>query len=145
MKFILLLMLLSFSLSGCTLASLSSKSSEDNAEVLSNSAASDSDEYYLQIAKDLFTAKQYKQAYQIATKLAENNNVEAQYLLGYMLYYGLGVTIDVEQGSKWINISADTGYRPAIEALIIIKHDLTSDKTCPTVNMVPENSVEKSK
>ncbi len=93
---------------------------------------------YLQIAKDLFVAKQYKQAFQIAEKLSEEkDNVEAQYLLGYMLYYGYGVTADVEQGKKWISVAADTGYRPAIEALVLIKHGLTPDNKCSSVNLLP--------
>ena len=99
-----------------------------------NTTKDTNDDEYLQIAKDLFVAKQYKQAYRMAKKLAQNNNPEAHYLLGYLLYYGYGVKADKEQGKIWIKKAADTGYRPAIEALVMIQYNLTPDKKCPTDN-----------
>jgi len=127
MKRISIFILISIILSGCQTNSV--------IDGVTNDAVIDTgnDDYYMQIAKDLYVSKQYKQSYQIASKLAENNNVEAQYLLGYLVYYGQGVPADVEQGTKWIKASADTGYRPAIEALVMIKHGLTPDNKCPSV------------
>ena len=142
MKFLFLFTTLSFLLSGCDSILPVNGNSENNIESFSDSQNTESDEYYLQIAKDLFVAQQYKQAYQIATHLAEKNNVEAQYLLGYMLYYGHGAPADIEQGTKWINVSADTGYRPAIEALVLIKHGLTPDNKCSSVNLLPEAKIK---
>ena len=96
--------------------------------------ANESDDgYYLSIAQELYTAKQYKQTYQIARKLADKGNYEAQYLLGYLIFYGQGVTEDKELGKKWIQKSADAGYRPAIEGLVLINHGLTSEYTCVPV------------
>ena len=141
MKFLFLFTTLSFFLSGCDSTVPVNEGSENNIESFSDSQNTESDEYYLQIAKDLFVAQQYTQAYQIATHLAEKNNVEAQYLLGYMLYYGHGAPADIEQGTKWINVSADTGYRPAIEALVLIKHGLTPDNKCSSVNLLPEAKI----
>ncbi|WP_198265609.1 tetratricopeptide repeat protein [sulfur-oxidizing endosymbiont of Gigantopelta aegis] len=140
MKFIFILVLISL-LSACGSTSFFKENTSEN-EVISNTN-SISDDAYLQIAKDLFVAQQYKQAYQIASTLADKNNVEAQYLLGYMVYYGYGVTSDPEQGTKWITISADTGYRPAIEALVLIKHGLTPDNKCSAVNLLPESESNK--
>lgn len=96
-----------------------------------NTAQDTNDDEYLQIAKDLFVARQYKQAYRMAKKLAQNNSPEAHYLLGYLLYYGYGVKADREQGKMWIKKAADAGYRPAIEALVMIRYKLTPDKKCP--------------
>ena len=124
-------------LSGCNLNFISNEDDLDNDRgTLSEIKMAESDASYLQIAKDLYVAGQYRQAYQIAINLSENNNVEAQYLQGYMLYYGQGVAIDKEQGTKWISVAADTGYRPAIEALVLIKHGLTPDNKCSPVNLI---------
>jgi len=106
----------------------------NNANTKFNDNIDDNDQYYLQIAKDLYVAKQYKQAYQIASKLAEKGNHEAEYLLGYLVYYGQGVPADVDEGTRWIQKSADAGYRPAIEGLVMIRHGLTPDNKCDTDN-----------
>ena len=142
MKLLFLFVMLSLFLSGCNSTPFISENSEKDIESDSSSASIGADAYYMQIAKDLFVARQYKQAYQIAINLAEKNNAEAQYLLGYMLYYGHGVPADTEQGTKWINVSADTGYRPAIEALVLIKHGLTPDNKCSSVNLLPEAKIK---
>lgn len=105
----------------------------DTLELASNS----DDAEYLTIAKDLFTAKQYKQSYRIVRKLAQRNNPEAHYLLGYMLYYGYGVKADKQQGAKWIKQAADAGNRSAIEAQVMIQYNLTPDKKCPAPDLKP--------
>ncbi len=89
------------------------------------------DKEYLSIAKDLFASKQYKQSYQIVRRLAQKNNPEAHYLLGYMMYYGYGVKADKKQGTQWIKKAADAGNRSAIEALVMIQYKLTPDMKCP--------------
>lgn len=139
-----MLLILGLFLSSCSSTSVLDKGSESNIEKISTSTPAESDTYYLQIAKDLYVARQYKQAYQISSKLAEKNNAEAQYLLGYLLYYGQGVPADIKQGTKWINISADADYRPAIEALVLIKHGLTPDNKCPSNIELPETNIENS-
>ncbi len=139
MTFKILLVAASVMLYGCVSSSFSPDDSAENLLPSTTSSANKSDDSYLQIAKDLFVAGQYRQAYQISSNLAEKNNVEAQYLLGYMIFYGYGVPADEKQGTKWINVSADTGYRPAIEALVLIKHGLTPDNKCSSVNLLPES------
>ena len=121
------------------LAGCQSMDMNDETEIQSKSAAQsdiqempDSDDKeYLSIAKDLFAAKQYKQSYQIVRRLAQKNNPEAHYLLGYMLYYGYGVKADKKQGAQWIKKAADAGNRSAIEALVMIQYKLTPNMKCP--------------
>lgn len=141
MKYNILFVSVSIILSGCASNPFTAENSKGDvySSVLSNTTTESTS--YLQIAKDLFVAGQYKQAYQISSNLAEKNDVEAQYLLGYMIYYGYGVPADAEQGTKWITVSADTGHRPAIEALVLIKHGLTPDNKCSSVNFVPDTEV----
>ncbi len=128
MKFYLLIAVIF--LSGCQYMTIDTDTDTDDANEESI-AINNSDNEYLKIAKELFVAKQYKQSYEIAHKLAQKDNPEAHYLLGYLLYYGYGVKADKEEGAKWIKKSADTGYRPAIEALVMIQYNLTPDKKCP--------------
>lgn len=135
MKQISLILLLGFLLSGCQTMSLwdEPEAIQDPSNIENNTKKTLSDDAdYLNIAKELYVAGQYKQAYQIASKLAEKGSPEAQYLLGYLVYYGQGVARDKEQGSKWIQMAADAGYRPAIEGHVMIKHGLTPDNKCET-------------
>jgi len=149
MKFTILTFSIALLLNGCSLNSIglddisfdNTKGDTSNNEVTApedKGSAHKTDESYLQIAKDLFVAGQYKQAYQISTNLAEKEHVEAQYLLGYMIYYGYGIPADIKQGTKWINVAADKGHRPAIEALVLIKHGLTPDNKCSAVSLEGE-------
>lgn len=54
--------------------------------------------------------------------LACDGNAEAQYAVGYMYYYGLGVAQDTETGYFWIKRSADQHFQPAIDALQTMQH-----------------------
>jgi len=139
MKLLFLFFTLGLMLGGCTAITPKNKDTYDQPRMNKEQQPEPgSDAFYLNIAKELYVAQQYKQAYQITTGLAEKNNAEAQYLLGYLYYYGQGVPVDIKQGSKWISISADSGYRPAIEALVLIKHGLTPDNKCSPVNLAPQ-------
>lgn len=144
MKLFILFITSGLILSGCNAIT---PKNENSPELLQENSKKEiepgSDAYYLNIARDLFVAQQYKQAYQITAGLAEKNNIEAQYLLGYLYYYGQGVAVDTKQGEKWISISADSGYRPAIEALVLIKHGLTPDNKCSSVDLVSVNTENK--
>ena len=144
MKKIIIGIIFSVLISGCdTLPPVNdSKPSQEN-DIQKDISNSD-DQYYLKIAKDLYVEKQYQQAIKIAQNLAEKGNLEAQYLLGYLLYYGQGVKENKELGSKWIKTSADSGYRPAIEALVMIKYGLTPNNKCePSVKI--SDDIEKVK
>lgn len=135
------------------LAGCQSMGMSDETEIQSKSAAQsdiqempDSDDKeYLSIAKDLFAAKQYKQSYQIVRRLAQKNNPEAHYLLGYMMYYGYGVKADKKLGAQWIKKAADAGNRSAIEALVMIQYKLTPDKKCSVDNLMDSKPDNKQK
>lgn len=49
-------------------------------------------------------------------------NPEAQYALGYMYYYGLGIAKDRDIGRMWIRKSAKHHYPPALQAWVIINN-----------------------
>jgi len=139
-----MLLLIMLTINGCSLLSSETNNEKLSAnkqlsEDIEEAIEPEKDDFYMNIAKDLYTAEQYKQAYQISAKLAKKNNVEAQYLLGYLYYYGQGVALDVKQGIKWISVSADSGYRPAIEALVLIKHGLTPENKCPSIDFYSDS------
>lgn len=59
----------------------------------------------------------FKKSFKELLPLAVKGNAEAQYAVGYMYYYGYGVTQDAESGAFWIRQSAEQHYQPAIKAL----------------------------
>jgi TPR repeat protein len=63
----------------------------------------------------------YKKAMRDLLPAAKNDNVRAQYAVGYMYYYGYGVLQDTEKGYYWISKAALAGNVNAINALRIIK------------------------
>ena len=95
-----------------------------NIEQLSLENNSQQQDYYYDIAQELYELKKYHQVYKIARKLSAENHYKAQYLLGYLLFYGQGVPQNKKVGIKWLTLSANSGYRPAIEALVMIEHGL---------------------
>lgn len=74
----------------------------------------------LQLAKVTFDYGDYKKAFRQLMPLAVEGSPEAQYAVGYMYYYGYGVTQDTESGLFWINRSTSKHYIPAIKALELI-------------------------
>ena len=70
--------------------------------------------------KRYFVAGYYKRAMHQLLPLACDGNPEAQYAVGYMYYYGYGVTQDTDIGYFWIKRAADQHYPPAIQALTTI-------------------------
>ncbi len=77
----------------------------------------------VQSAKATFNSGDFKQAFAELLPLAVKCSPEAQYAVGYMYYYGLGVEPHKESGLFWINLSAQQMYRPAIRALQVIERD----------------------
>lgn len=77
----------------------------------------------LQQGKRLFQDGYYKRAMSQLLPLAVDGIAEAQYAVGYMYYYGFGVTQDTPSGDFWIRRSADQGFKPAIEALSIMAQE----------------------
>jgi len=68
-------------------------------------------------ARKNYLAHDYSRAFNETLKLATHGNAEAQYALGYMYYYGLGVARDQDIARVWIYRSANQQYRPAILAM----------------------------
>lgn len=79
----------------------------------------------LQGGKAKFVAGNYKGAFHDLLPIAVYGRKEAQYAVGYMYYYGMGVPQDTESGLFWMQKSADQHYQPAIDALKIIQ-----EKSC---------------
>src|SRR5580700_10421648 len=79
------------------------------------------DDHILNQAKSDFQHHDYSQAFNLLMGLAEKNNAQAQYTIGYMYFYGLGVQKNTEQAKYWIKKAADNGNPNAIRALEIGK------------------------
>lgn len=77
----------------------------------------------LEQGKRLFKDGYYKRAMQQLLPLAAEGNMEAQYAVGYMYYYGFGTTQDTESGAFWIQRSANQGFQPAAQALIVMHQE----------------------
>ena len=54
---------------------------------------------------------------------AETGNPDAQYALGYLYFYGIGLSRDSDTGLLWIRRAAGRGQRLAREALAMIDND----------------------
>lgn len=77
----------------------------------------------LEEGKRLFEDGYYKRSMRFLLPLACENIPEAEYAIGYMYYYGYGVTQDMDVGYFWIKRAADEGYISAQKALPIISYD----------------------
>jgi len=69
--------------------------------------------------KASFLAKNYKVAYQQLLPLAQQGNADAQYAVGYMLYYGKGVDRNEAKARDWMNKAAAQGQPAAKKAVIM--------------------------
>lgn len=70
-----------------------------------------------------FKVQDYRQAFIRLKPVAERGNPEAQYAVGYMYYYGQGVTEDRQKAWFWITLAAAAGQPDAIAATKILKRD----------------------
>lgn len=75
----------------------------------------------LQHGKRFFNDGYYKRAMHELLPLACDGNPEAQYAVGYMYYYGLGVAQDTDVGYFWIERSSCQHFYPAVEAIRLIR------------------------
>ena len=69
-----------------------------------------------------FRNQHYREAFIHLKPLADRNQPDAQYAIGYMYYYGQGVTEDRRAACIWINRAAAQGQPDAIKAIKIIKN-----------------------
>ena len=72
-------------------------------------------------AKNDFEQQNYKNAFSQLLPLAKKGHAEAQYSVGYMYYYGLGVVENTQQAKYWIRQSAQQGNKNAVKALQLEK------------------------
>ena len=71
---------------------------------------------------------------------AENGDINAAYILGYVYYYGLGTPVDQASSKLWIEKAANEGQPQAIKAMALIQR--TQDSP-PPVNEHPLAKNEK--
>lgn len=91
--------------------------------LLIQSCASSIDTQRLQGGKVSFMSGDFKSAFHQLLPLAAEGIPQAEYGVGYMYYYGYGVTQDNESGIFWMNKAAIAHYAPAIRALAAIQEN----------------------
>lgn len=74
----------------------------------------------LEQGKVNFIAGNYKAAFHELLPVAGKGNAQAEYAVGYMYYYGYGVSQDSESGIFWMQKAANQNFEPAIKALDVI-------------------------
>ena len=71
-------------------------------------------------AKRLYLAKNYAASAGLMYTLAGRGHLQAQYVLGYMYHYGLGVPRNEKEAIRWITTAAVRGHVKAREALELL-------------------------
>lgn len=71
----------------------------------------------LQRGSASFKQGNYSEAFEQLKPLAEKDNADAQYAVGYMYYYGKGTSRDIVLAQKWIRAAAAQGQPQAIQAM----------------------------
>ncbi len=71
-------------------------------------------------AKLLYLAKDYAGAAGLMRTLAGRGHLQAQYVLGYMYYYGQGVPRNEREAIRWITTAAARGHAKAKKALEVL-------------------------
>ncbi|NOX77179.1 MAG: hypothetical protein GXP17_11345 [Gammaproteobacteria bacterium] len=77
-------------------------------------------EQQFQQGKLLFLNKAYGDAAVIFLPLAQQGHLGAQYTIGYMYYYGYGVSRNERETLRWLSVAAARGYPKAQKALMRI-------------------------
>ncbi|MFC4929770.1 tetratricopeptide repeat protein [Massilia sp. GCM10023247] len=75
----------------------------------------------LEDADKFLAAKAYDKALPLYAKLAQAGNVEAQFRLGEMYWYGDGTAVDMKSATAWMQKAAARGHGGAVESLAILK------------------------
>ncbi|VAW94072.1 hypothetical protein MNBD_GAMMA20-1366 [hydrothermal vent metagenome] len=71
-------------------------------------------------AKRLYLSEDYAGSAGLMYTLAERGHLQAQYVLGYMYYYGLGVPRNEKEAVRWITTAAARGHAKAKQALDLL-------------------------
>lgn len=74
-------------------------------------------------AKLLYLSRDYAGAAPLMRTLAQRGHLEAQYVLGYMYYNGLGMPRNEKEAIRWITTAAARGYPKAMQALEILNDE----------------------
>jgi TPR repeat protein len=77
-------------------------------------------EAQLDLAREQFLRDDYESSAITLLPLVRDGNDEAQYSLGYLYYYGLGVPRNMNYGRQLIQASAEQKNERAIEALTLL-------------------------
>lgn len=68
-----------------------------------------------------FRLQDYRSAFIRLLPEAMKGRPDAQYAVGYMYYYGQGVTEDRKEAWKWIALAGKSGQIDAVEAMVILR------------------------
>lgn len=109
-KIILGLFVCIFALAGCTASN----------EVVEQPTGSASGTAGFMKAKAAYLAYDFPIAFPLMLKEAGAGNMQAQYAVGYMYFYGQGAGVDYEESLKWIRKAAEQGYAKAFKALAVV-------------------------
>ena len=92
------------------------------------SSCAHKDQLELASGRYYFEKGYYKHAMSDLLPVAVDGDKDAQYAVGYMYYYGYGVTQDTAVGHFWIERAARHGSKRAARALMIIDRDNLEQK-----------------
>ncbi len=108
----------------------------------------------MEVAKWHFDHEEYGEALPTIQKFADHDDPDAQYMLGYMYFYGHGIEVNRIKAKYYFDESGKKGYPPALMAKHVIAEkqaernisilrpiNLTEDNQ---VNMKPQFSVVKN-
>ena len=74
----------------------------------------------IKLAEEAFASQDYQKTLALMMPLAKQGNPQAEYVVGYLYYYGQGIAADSDQAKFWIRKSAEQGHLPAQQALSLI-------------------------
>ncbi|MFI4955166.1 MAG: hypothetical protein ACHP9Y_04555 [Gammaproteobacteria bacterium] len=77
-------------------------------------------EKQLDLAREQFLRKDYESSAISLLDLVRDGNADAQYSMGYLYYYGLGVPRNINYGRQLIQAAAEQNNARAIEALKLL-------------------------
>ena len=75
----------------------------------------------LEDANAFLATKAYDKALPLYSELAQGGNVEAQFRLGEMYWYGDGTAVDIAAATRWMQKAAERGHPGAIESVDTLK------------------------